>query len=186
MNPSINQAGLTLIELLLVMSLAVILTAIGVPSYRYVTTSNRIAGEINGLLGDLEYARYEAIKEGMNVQICPAASASANTCDAGQTTWSEGWIVLSNSLDNPSGTSVVLRRQLPFTSFNSNDTLTGSLGLTSLTFNREGFSTQTGSRMFSLHDPNNNTGFTRCLIIDGPGAMSTTTAGNTVLAMTCS
>src|SRR5450631_4219128 len=127
MNSPRKNSGVTMIELLVVMTLAGVLRAIAVPSYKYVTTSNRIAGEINGLLGDLQFARYEAIKEGLSVTVCPAATSTSTACDATSTTWSEGWIVLSNaSANNP---NAVLRRQLPFSSFNSHDTLTASAGV---------------------------------------------------------
>jgi type IV fimbrial biogenesis protein FimT len=184
MKSRIEQTGVTLIELLMVISIAVILTAIGVPSYRYVTTSNRIAGEINGLLGDIQFARYEALKEGLSVTICPTASSTATTCD-GSTTWGNGWIVLSNAADT-GGTSAVLRRQLPFSSFNSSDTLTSTAGVTSVIFNREGFATLTGTAMFSLHNPAGLSGFTRCLMVNAAGAVMTTTAGNAAYSVTCS
>jgi type IV fimbrial biogenesis protein FimT len=181
-----RQSGVTLVELLVVIGIAAILTAIGVPSYRYVTTSNRMSAEINELMGDLQFARYEAIKEGLNVTACPAASATmATACDA-TTGWSEGWIVLSNA-------NVVLRRHLSLSSINTSsvDTLTGSTGLTSIVYNREGFATFPGgatSPMFSLHDPHNLPGFTRCLMLTTAGAMATATNGNAVFvaAQTCS
>jgi type IV fimbrial biogenesis protein FimT len=182
----LRQAGVTLVELIVVISIAAILTAIGVPSYRYVTTSNRISGEINDLMGDLQFARYEAIKEGLTVTVCPAASASmAATCDV-TTTWTEGWIVLSNA-------NIVLRRHLSLSSINAHgsDSMTGSTSLTSVGFNREGFAVLPSGAtnpMFSLHDPNNQSGYTRCLMISGAGAMSTATNGNAVYSalQTCS
>ena len=183
-----RQSGVTLVELMVVIGIAAIITAIGVPSYRYVTTSNRLSGEINDLMGDLQFARYEAIKEGLNVTACPAASASmATTCDT-TTAWTEGWIVRSNA-------GTVLRRHLSLSSINANangsDTVTGSTGLSSIVYNREGFATFPGGAtnpMFSLHDPNNVSGFTRCLMISSAGAMSTATYGKSVFsaAVTCS
>jgi type IV fimbrial biogenesis protein FimT len=177
MNSRLKASGVTLIELIVVMTIAAILIAIAVPSYKYVTTSNRIAGEINDLLGDISYARYEAIKEGLNVTICPAATPTSSTCDSG-TNWAEGWIVQSNS-------GAVLRRRLSFLSFNSLDTLTGSTGLSSLVFNREGFVTPNAAVMFSLHDPKINPGFTRCLVVSAAGALATTSSGNSVWSETC-
>ena len=118
--------------------------------------------------------------------VCPASSATmAVACDT-TTAWTEGWIVLSNA-------SVVLRRHLSLSSINANgsDTVTGSTGLTVITFNREGFAGFPGGAtnpMFSLHDPNSITGYTRCLMISSAGAMSTATYGNSVFSasVTCS
>jgi type IV fimbrial biogenesis protein FimT len=181
MNAQVNQFGVTLVELLVVITVAAILMSIGIPSYRYVTTANRISGEINGLLGDVQFARYEAIKEGLPVTICPAQTATSVTCDT-QNTWAEGWIVLSNA-------QVVLRRQLPFTTFNSNDTLTSSGGVQSLVFNREGFASGLGgigTVSFSLHDSTSNAGYTRCLMVSAAGAAATVASGKTLFTVTCS
>ena len=107
--PRSTQSGVTLVELIVTMTIAGILLAMGVSGYRYVTKANRASSEINALLGDMQFARYEAVKEGLPVKICPAANITATTCDLNQT-WSEGWIVLSNAASG-SG-AVVLRRQL--------------------------------------------------------------------------
>lgn len=85
-----RMRGFTLIEMLMTMAIAAILLTIGIPSFRYVTNSNRIAGELNGLLGDLQFARAEAIKEGRTVTVC--VSSDGANC-ANSTTWQSGWIV---------------------------------------------------------------------------------------------
>jgi type IV fimbrial biogenesis protein FimT len=175
MNSRHKHSGVTIVELLTVMTIAAILMAIAVPSYKFVTTSNRIAGEINGLLGDLQFARYEAIKEGLPVTIC-STTASTDTVCAASATWTGGWIVQSNS-------GAVLRRQMPFASFNSSDALTAA-GVTSVVFNREGF-VSSGAAMFSLHDPTSNSGFTRCLMVNVAGALGTATSGQMLYSVTC-
>ncbi len=176
------QSGVTLVELIVVMTIAAILLAIGVPSYKYVTISNRTTNEINALLADMQFARYEAVKEGLTVTICPAA-ATATTCSA-SATWSGGWIVLSSAAS--ANGAVVLRRQLPFSSFNSSDTLTNGGGSAAITFNREGFAVGlTTPDIFSLYDPSNTASYTRCLILGVSGVMMTAQPGTTVLG-TCS
>jgi type IV fimbrial biogenesis protein FimT len=183
MNAQVTQFGFTMIELLIVITIAALLVAIGVPSYRYVTTANRVAGEINNLLGDLQFARYEALKEGLNVTLCPTASATATTCFA-SSTWTGGWIVLSSP--NAVNASAVLRRQLPFTQVNSKDTLTSNGGVQSLIFNREGFVTGlAGTLTFSLQDPTGTAAYTRCLMVSLAGAAATTKSGGIVFTATC-
>jgi type IV fimbrial biogenesis protein FimT len=183
MNSQFTQLGVTLIELLVVITIAAILMSIGVPSYKYVTTSNRVANEINALLADMQFARYEAVKEGLTVQVCPAA-ATATTCTA-SATWSNGWIVLSNAASSTG--AIVLRRQLPFSSFNSSDTLTNNAGTAAISFNREGFAVGIGAvDKFSLHDPNTISSYTRCLMIGVSGALSTAQSGVIVWGTTCS
>jgi type IV fimbrial biogenesis protein FimT len=184
MNSQFTQLGVTMIELLVVITIAAILMSIGVPSYKYVTTSNRVANEINALLADMQFARYEAVKEGLTVQVCPAA-ATATTC-AASATWSNGWIVLSNAAAT-GGTAIVLRRQLPFSNFNSSDTLTNAAGTAAISFNREGFAVGIGAvDKFSLHDPNTISSYTRCLMIGLSGALSTAQSGAIVWGTTCS
>ncbi|HLZ99465.1 MAG TPA: GspH/FimT family pseudopilin [Steroidobacteraceae bacterium] len=192
MSSQLNQAGVTLIELLVVITIATILMAIGVPSYKYVTTSNRVANEINALLADMQFARYEAVKEGLTVQVCPVAAftppTTPPTACAASATWSTGWIVLSNAAAT-GGTPIVLRRQLPFSNFNSQDTLTNTsptAPTAPISFNREGFAGLTANVRFSLYDPNSISSYTRCLIIGMSGDLSTAQAGATVWGTTCS
>lgn len=62
--------GFTLVELLAVITILTILFGIGIPSYRSVTTSAHLSSEINGMLGDMQYARSTALREGRTVTIC--------------------------------------------------------------------------------------------------------------------
>ena len=65
-----RQTGLSLLELMAVLTIVAILMGVGFASFKGITTSYRISGEINGLLGDMQYARSEAIKQGQSVAIC--------------------------------------------------------------------------------------------------------------------
>jgi type IV fimbrial biogenesis protein FimT len=190
MDSQSTQSGFTLIELLVTTTMATILMAIGIPSYKYVTTSNRVSGEINALLGDMQFARYEAVKEGLTVMICPVAAFTSpttppTTC-AATATWSTGWIVLSNPA--AANGAIVLRRQLPFSSFNSNDTLTnnGAAPTSPISFNREGYAVGLNAvNKFSLYDPNNISSYTRCLMVGTSGVLSTAQYNATVLQTLC-
>ena len=72
-----HQRGFTLLEMMVTVAAVGILLAIGVPSFRYIANANRIATEANNLLGDLQFARSEAIKEGQSVSVC--VSSDVNT-----------------------------------------------------------------------------------------------------------
>jgi len=200
MNPQATRfhgrhSGATLVELIITMTIAGILLAMGVSGYRYITKSNRSSSEINALLGDMQFARYEAVKEGLPVTICPASSITAITCSQ-TTAWGGGWIVLSNALSGSSGTANVLRRQLPFASFSSTDTLTTTV--TSVVFNREGFAAGlageglSGTVVFTLHDSTRTMSYTRCLMLGVSGIMQTGMASaaytpdRQILGQTCS
>ena len=177
-----DAAGFTLTELLVVVAIVAILLGIGVPSYRYITNSYRMSAEINGLLGDLQFARAEAIKLGLTVTAC--VSRDGANCDAGSTTWQEGWIVfqdLNNDQTVDPG-DTVLRVQA---AFSGSDTFIANNGVSSVTFNREGFATAAGGRFPSatvtLHEQSASPAWTRCLYITTTGLMATETPATLAL-----
>jgi type IV fimbrial biogenesis protein FimT len=161
-----RMTGLTLIELLVVMTIAGILIGVGVPSFRYVTNSNRMSGEINNLLGDLQFARSEALKEGQTVTVC--TSTDGTNCS--NTAWHQGWIVFSD----PTGAKkAVATNALPLRvqkAFLGSDTLSFDNTIQALTFNREGFANEplaTGATALTatLHDKTSNVVWARCLVV---------------------
>jgi type IV fimbrial biogenesis protein FimT len=175
-----HTSGFTLTELIITMAIAAILLAIGIPSFKYVTVSNRISTEVNGLLGDMQFARSEAVKEGLPVTVCASSNAtSANpTCSNG-TAWQNGWIVFLDSNNNQTvdpGEQVV-RTQRQFT---STDTFLPDNGaFSSITFNREGYATTNAVVVVTLqlHDSTSATQWTRCLAITPVGMLTTQKAG---------
>lgn len=174
-----DQAGVTLIELLIVVVLAVILISIGMPSYQYVTTRNRMATEVDSLLGDLQYARSEAVRQGQAVTVCVAAStnpASPSCAASGTTTWQKGWIIFSdvNNDQTVDNGDAVLRIQ---NAFSSGDTFVSNPATAAITFNREGFANLGGgSTRISLNNSSGTASYAQCLKISLSGMMTTTTA----------
>lgn len=170
------SAGFTLTELLVVITIVAILMGLGVPSYKYVTVSNRLSAEVNGLLGDMQLARAEAIKAGSSVTVC--SSANGATC-SGSTDWSGGWIVFTDPTDlgvvDPD--EVVLRVQ---NTLHAGDSLVDKGGaLSAATFNRAGLLSDTGMAAngitLTLHDSTSNAAYTRCLWIASQGMITTET-----------
>lgn len=164
---------MTLMELIIVMVLVGILVAIGVPSYRSVTNSSRMSGEANSLLGDLQYARAEAAREGEPVTVC--ISANGTSCDAASTSWQEGWIIFTDinddqTVDNAGDTVLRVQR-----AFSGSDTFQSNNTDYAVTFTREGFATVGGnSLIISLHNTNTpgSNYYYRCLEISQAGMMS--------------
>ena len=74
-----RQKGFTLTELIVVSAIVAILLGIAIPSYRYISTSYRMSAEVNGLLGDLQFARSEALKEGNGVTACVSNDGASCT-----------------------------------------------------------------------------------------------------------
>jgi type IV fimbrial biogenesis protein FimT len=174
------SAGFTVTELVVVMTIVGILTAIGTPTFKYVTTSNRIAGEVNGLLGDLQFARTEAIKNGAFVSVCvSSASLSYLSCSpAGTTTWQTGWIVFLdlNGNGKVDAGDTVLRTQA---AFSGTDTFLAGSNLSVLTYNRMGYAPtlQAATVNISLHNSTSTQNFTRCLAVTPIGSASTEVYG---------
>lgn len=179
-----QASGFTMIELLMTIAVASILLVLAVPSFRYVTNSNRIAAEINGLLGDLQFARGEAIKEGRTVTVCVSTNGTSCT---GTPNWQNGWIVFSD----PTNVGVVdvgetiLRVQK---TFSGTDTFTASPNtLTAVTFNREGYAAGTANgTLITLHDLTSTAVWTRCLTLSLVGQVTTEKVGITANGSTCS
>jgi type IV fimbrial biogenesis protein FimT len=172
-----HTSGFSLTELIITMSIAAILLAIGIPSFKYVTVSNRISTEVNGLLGDMQFARSEAVKEGLPVTVC--SSSDGQTCNGG-TAWQSGWIVFLDSNGNhavDAPEEVVSRVQKRFS---STDTFVPDIGTFEwITFNREGYAqTNTAAVVtLKLHDITSGTQWTRCLAITPVGMLNTQKAG---------
>ncbi len=171
------SAGFTLTELLVVIVIVAILMGLGVPSYKFVTVSNRMSAEVNGLLGDMQLARAEAIKAGSSVTVC--SSADGATCSNSKD-WSRGWIVFTDPTDlgvvDPPD-EVVLRVQ---NALHAGDSLVDKGGaLSAATFNRAGLLSATGMAAngitLTLHDSTANATYTRCLWIASQGMITTET-----------
>jgi type IV fimbrial biogenesis protein FimT len=127
-----------------------ILLAIGVPSYRYVTASNRATTEINGLLADLQFARSEAIREGQQIDVC--ATTNFSSCVTSGTTWNTGWLVMSGAN--------ILRIQPGFT---GGDSLQSDNSIKAVSFSRRALRRSSQRDHLYPNDSSSNAQYTRCL-----------------------
>lgn len=119
--------GFTLIELMVVMAIAAVLTTLAVPSFTRLVQSSTISSNVNTFLADMRFARSEAIRLGGAVVICrsDAPEASNPTCGTGSgpggNGWVSGWIVFQDLNNNGAkvSTEPLLRVQAPITSMDS-------------------------------------------------------------------
>jgi type IV fimbrial biogenesis protein FimT len=170
-NTRLFSTGFTMTEMVVVMLIVGILTAIAVPSFKYVTNSNRLSGQLNGLLGDMQYARSESVKEGLPITVC--ASVSLTQCSASND-WSTGWIIFADTNGNQTvdGIDNILRAQSALT---GGSTMTADNTFKAITFNREGFAkTNVATTVtMALHAPVPSPASTRCLLVTPFGMLST-------------
>lgn len=88
----VGLKGFSLIELMVVLSIAAILTGIGVPSFRTLIQSQRMTTTVNDFLAAINLTRSEALQRGVRVDMVPADAKSAD--------WTTGWTVFVDANSN--------------------------------------------------------------------------------------
>lgn len=79
-----KEHGLTLIELMVTLAVAVVLLSIGVPSFQSIMQSNRVSAQTNELVSAITTARSEAVRRNEEIIL--------ETADGG-TDWSVGFVI---------------------------------------------------------------------------------------------
>ncbi|MFT4991956.1 MAG: type IV fimbrial biogenesis protein FimT [Polaromonas sp.] len=93
-----NTNGLTLLELLLVLAMMAVLTSLAAPSFRSLWVQRSVSLAAEALLGDLRYARSEALKRARPVLVCQ--SSNGTLCTRDRAAWAVGWLVFVDSNGN--------------------------------------------------------------------------------------
>ena len=80
-----RSRGFTIVELMVTLSIAALILAIGAPSFNEFRRNNRLTGTANDFLGAVQTARTEAIKRQLQVSVCPSANPNdaSPTCTNG-------------------------------------------------------------------------------------------------------
>jgi type IV fimbrial biogenesis protein FimT len=84
------RSGLALIELLAALALAALLLRLALPAYENWIASLQVMQEAQHLAASMNWARAEAIKRGVRVNICKSSTGSQ--CTPGSL-WHGGWIM---------------------------------------------------------------------------------------------
>lgn len=90
--------GFTLIELVVTLSIAAVLLAVGVPSMQNLIRDARLSSQSDLLVRTINAARLEAIKQRSNFKVCPAATPNSGTaCSGFATDWTKGWVIINGT-----------------------------------------------------------------------------------------
>ena len=101
-----RNRGFTLLELLITVAIAAIILGLGVPAFTEVVARNRMASEVNELIGALALARSEAVTRAANVTLCPGGLDADDDAECSGVNWHEGYVVYAT---RPDGSFEALR-----------------------------------------------------------------------------
>lgn len=89
----------TLIELMVTLAIAGILTAYGVPFLGTLMTNNSLTNTNNDLVASLQYARSSSIRLQGRVIVCTSNNTTSATPSCGGPTvpWTAGWLIFQNN-----------------------------------------------------------------------------------------
>jgi type IV fimbrial biogenesis protein FimT len=109
-----SQSGFTLMELMIVLSVAAVVLAIGTPNFTEFSRNNRLTAAANDLLGAVQIARTEAIKRQRIVSLCSSANPE-NAAPSCSNASFRGWIIFEDADANcqRDGDNITLRSADP-------------------------------------------------------------------------
>ncbi|MGI4848829.1 MAG: GspH/FimT family pseudopilin [Janthinobacterium lividum] len=165
--------GFTLVEMMVVIVIVAILSAVSMPSFRALAQTYPAQALASSFRAALEYARAEAIKQGIPVTLC--VSSNGATCN-GSTAWQNGWIIFADAnADKTVGALLQWQKALAGT-----DTMVADNSVSALSFSRDGFVIAlpgSGDVTFTIHSTPANSSATRCVAVTKTGHLVTQRAG---------
>ncbi|MDS4028013.1 MAG: GspH/FimT family protein [Candidatus Contendobacter sp.] len=90
-----NDAGFTLIELIVTVAVVAVLLTVGVPELRETINNNRLTANANAFVAAMNLARSEAIKRNVRVTLCKSANGLC-CVTGGSSGYEQGWIVFAD------------------------------------------------------------------------------------------
>ncbi|WP_437560190.1 pilus assembly FimT family protein [Acidithiobacillus sulfuriphilus] len=90
-----QEGGLTLVELMVTIAVAIILLSIALPQFSTIIINNRVKSAAARLVQDLQWARAEAVKTNRAVTVTASGSSIPPTCQ-----WSANALTESRSMNH--------------------------------------------------------------------------------------
>ena len=114
-----HRLGFSIIELMVVLTVAGIILALGVPSFNRQIKNSRLTTGVNELVAAMHLSRSESSKRRAPVVMCTSTTAldvDNESCDPAAD-WNDGWIVFADILPNGNfdNVDVIVQRQGPQT-----------------------------------------------------------------------
>lgn len=144
------QSGFTLIELIVVLTIAAVMMGIGVPAFREFTATQKVKGAAFDFAAALLLARSEAIKRNSTATVARSGGS-----------WNEGWSVTAG------GSTLSTQGSLGTVNVTPADPATTSVAY-------QGNGRLDGAATLSFQFANANTSQVRCLTIRTDGVPNTT------------
>lgn len=173
-----RQSGATLLELMLVVFVAGMLLAVGIPAFASLIHTSRLSSITNELVSSLHLARSEAIKRNSRVVMCTSATGVSCVASGG---WHLGWLVFHDANNNAvvnAGETVILARQ----AIPAGLRLTGNSPVSKYISYTPSGATRTISGAFqagtlTVCNESESSGTARQVVISGTGRPRTATVG---------
>ena len=147
--------GFTIIELMITLAIAAVVLGVAVPAMGMFIKNSALKNQVYDMLGSINTARSEAIKNGSRVVMCRSANPLAATPSCGGTTdnWSTGWLLFisqdANTVYND-GTDILVKVGMPSPS--QINVLSNGHGNNYLVFNPDGTLDEAGAAQYALCD----------------------------------
>ncbi len=90
----LQECGVTLIELMVVIAIAAILGSLAAPAFNDLILKNRLSSMGSDFAVSAQLARSEAIKRNTTVTLCRSANGTSCAASGG---WEQGWVLLDGA-----------------------------------------------------------------------------------------
>lgn len=134
-----RSRGFSLVELMVTIVVVAILSVVALPNFRDFISRGAVTSETNSLLGDIQYARNDAVSRRIRTILC--ASVNGTTCTTGNR-FDGGWIVYHETNPGPTASldanDEILRVGQPVSNVSIRSSVASGTAPSSIGFDQQG------------------------------------------------